>query len=211
MTQLHAEPRSGWTPPQPPRKSRPGVVVAVGVMVAVAAVAGVALLTAGGDPASEEPLGVATTLAPAPSTTVDPQATTKANILAAYRQSFDAFIAVGSDPNGRTDDPRLEQHMVGNALLAAQISIQRLRDAGDIYEGTVEVHPSVVELTEDTAVVQDCGFDRLSVVDVETGEVVVPQGPAEANLATATYRLIDGVWMQNTFTDQQRTCVPPES
>lgn len=156
-----------------------------------------------GGPASPPPSDAA------PPTAVDPQATTKAAILDAYRQSYDAFVAITNDPAGSPDDPRLAEHKIGNALLASQLSIIRLRKAGQVSTGNVQVHPSVVELTADTAVVADCGIDGLSVVDARTGEVVTPAGPPDVgSAATATYRRIDGVWMQNTFKDEKRSCVP---
>lgn len=147
-----------------------------------------------------------------PTTVADPQAATKAAILDAYRQSFDAFVAIASDPAGSADDPRLSQHKIGNALAASQLTIIKLRRDGHVYRGTVEVHPTVTELTADTAVVTDCGIDTVSVVNARTGEVVTPAGPPNVGSAgTATYRLVGGVWKQNSFMDEKRSCVPPAS
>lgn len=200
-------------PGDPPRRSRLMLlVVAMAVLAIVAAAVVIVNLT--GDDAGDVTAGrsngaSATTAVPTPTTAADPQAATRAAIVAAYRQSFDAFVAVASDPNGSPDDPRLSQHKIGNALLASQISIKRLRDAGQISAGRVEVHPTVVELTADTAVVTDCGVGDLAVVEVATGRVVKPAGPPVGAASTATYRLIDGKWMQNSFKDEKRSCVPP--
>ena len=179
-------------------------------LLAVAAVAVVVVKLTGED----APVVTATNqgqapVASPPPMTAEPEAATKAAILDAYRQSFDAFVAVGSDPKGSPDDPRLSQHTIGNALLASQITIKRLRDAGQVYAGRVEVHPTVVELTADTAVVTDCGVGDLAVVEAATGRVVKPAGPPVGAASTATYRLIDGRWMQNSFKDEKRSCVPP--
>jgi hypothetical protein len=197
-------------PGDPPRRSRTTLLVVVFTLVALAAAAVVVVNLTKDD---DGRVATATNRqeAPAastPTTAADPQAATKAAIVAAYRQSFDAFVAVGSDPRGSPDDPRLSQHTIGNALLASQITIKRLRDAGQVYAGRVEVHPTVVELTADTAVVADCGVGDLAVVEVATGRVVKPAGPPVGAASTATYRLIDGKWMQNSFKDEKRSCEP---
>ena len=210
MADLRTAPRPSDTPPPPPYRRSHGPLIALVVLLVIGTAAAVFLVaTAGDDDAPRQSLGApGKPTTSVPPTTLDPDAATKAEIEAAYRQAYDVFVAVASDPNGQPDDPRLKEHKVGNALLAAQVSIQRLRNAGHVFQGHIEVHPSVVELRPDSAVLQDCAIDRLSVVDHQTGEVVMPSGPPEGSLATATYRLIDGVWMQNGFTDEKRSCVP---
>ena len=179
------------------------LIVAAGAVVAVNLTSDTnSVNTTAGQPQASAPAPTA------PTTPADPQAATKAAILDAYRQSYDAFVGVGRDPNGSPDDPRLSQHKTGNALLASQISIQRFRNAGHVYVGCVQVHPTVVELTANTAVVADCAIGDLAVVEVATGRVVRPAGPPTGQAAIATYRLINGKWMQNTFTDEKRSCVP---
>ena len=208
------------SPPMPPgptprpgqRRSRP--LVAALVLVIVGGLVAIGLLVAVEDDGASTggPLGTGTVPRPTTPSTVDPQAATKAAILDAYRKSTEAFVAVASDPNGKPTDPRLEEHKIGNALLASQVTIDRLRKAGHVYRGTIELHPDVVELTAETAVVQDCGVDRVGVFDATTGEVVTPAAdPPMPSLARATYKLINGVWMQNGFKDLKQQCVPPAS
>jgi hypothetical protein len=212
MVDLQSPPRR--SPGLPPRRRpRPGVVALAVVIVAGLAAIGMLIAGADDEPTKTEPLGTTATSAPAPSpTSANPQAATKAEILAAYRQSFDAFVAVASDPNGKPTDPRLEEHTIGNALLAGQVAIDRLRKAGHVYQGSIELHPVVVELTGDTAVVEDCSIDRLGVVNAATGEVVTPiDTEPSGGLARATYKLINGVWMQNGFKDLKQPCVPAPS
>jgi len=205
-------------PPQPPgppaprrswaRRPRGLTVALVAVVVAGLAAIGVLVAISDDEPTSTAPLATGTS-APALTTpsTIDPQAAVRAEILAAYRQAFDAFVAVASDPNGQPTDARLEERKIGNALLASQVSIDRLRKAGNIYRGGIELHPVVVELTADTAVVEDCGIDHVEVVNATTGEVVTPADPEPAK-ARATYQLINGVWMQNGFKQLDLPCVP---
>ncbi len=200
-------------PPSPYRRSR-GPLIAL-VVLAVIGVGVVVFLVANSDdeaPPAElatTPSAVPTT---GPATTLDPDAATKAEIIEAYRQSYDAFVAVASDPSGDPEDPRLEEHKVGNALLATQLGIRKLRDDGHVLVVTQnERNPRVVELGPDTAVVEDCGIDVSGVADAETGEIVVPAGPAEGRLVRSTYRVVDGVWKQNSFKATEQACVPPGS
>ncbi len=197
-------------PPSPYRRSR-GPLIAL-VVLAVIGVGAVVFLVANADdeaPPAElatTPSAVPTT---GPTTTLDPDAAIKAEIIEAYRQSWDAFVSVGSDPNGDPEDPRLEEHTVGNALLASQLTLRKWRDDGHVLEvTTLELNPAVVELDAETAVLEDCAIDVSALVDNETGEVVVPAEPPEAELMRATFRRIDGVWMQNGFKDAQGPCTP---
>ncbi len=202
-------------PGDAPRRNRTTIVLVVLVLLCLAAAAVVVVnLTRGDSSAATKANGNPTGPPPgsAPTTVFDPQAAAKAAIVDAYRQSFEAVVAVASEPNGSPDDPRLSQHKIGNALLGAQASITRLRKAGQVDRGTVQVHPAVTELTADTAAVQDCSADMAYVVDVRTGEVVTPAGPPGVGSAsTATFKLINGVWMENTFKDEKRSCELPAS
>ncbi len=147
-----------------------------------------------------------------PTTTLDPEEATKAEIIDAYRQSRAAFVAGASDPNAQRDDPRLAQYKKGTALTAAQLSIRKWRADGHVMEVTqLELNPRVVELGPDTAVVEDCNIDVSALVDQDTGEVVIPAEPPEPDLVTATYELSEGVWMQNGFKDPEDPCVLPGS
>lgn len=214
MVDLQSPPRP---PPVLPGRSRrgrprPRPVTVVLLVVIVAGLVAIGVLLARGDdePTSTQPLGTTATSIPATSpTTTDPQVAIKAAILDAYRKSTEAFVAVASDPNGKPSDPRLEEHTIGNALLASQVTIDRLRRAGHVYQGTIELHPVVVELTADTAVVEGCDIDRVGVVVAATGEVVTPMdAEPSGGLARATYKLLDGVWMENSFKDLKQPCVP---
>ena len=210
---VQTPPQAPSVPPNRPRRSR-GPVIALLVLIIGALGAIGVLMTVGDDePSSGGPLSTATsgTAATSP-TTIDPQVAVKAAILEAHRQSMDAFVAVASDPNGQPTDPRLEEHTIGNALLASQVTIDRLRKAGNVYRGSLESHPVVLELTAETALVEDCGVDRVGVFNAATGAVVTPVDDSPTGgLARATYKLINGTWMQDTFKDLNQTCVPPAS
>ena len=66
------------------------------VVASVVAAAFVAVLAATSGEEGSTPSAVTTI--PAPVTTLDPQEATKAAVLDAYRNSFEAFVAVASDP-----------------------------------------------------------------------------------------------------------------
>lgn len=191
--------------PPRPRYSRKLVAALVLIIVVALVAIGVLLSVDDNGSSNSSPPSSVPVLSTPP--TVDPEAATKAAILEAHRLATEAFVAVGSDPNGKPDDPRLEEHKVGAALLAAQASIDRLRRAGQAFRGDVEVHPTVVELGPETATVEDCALDRVSTVDLDTGEVVEP-AVTEASSARVTFKLINGTWKQNTFTDLKRACTP---
>ena len=202
------------TPPRPPGAAPPRRSrwhwSTIPLLVAIAAgLAALAYLFATADDESSSS-GPVTTVSSGPvvtTTTVDLQAEAKAAILEAHRVATAAFVAVGSDPNARPDDPRLEQHKIGAALLASQASIDRLRKAGQVFRGAVEVHPTVIELSSDTATVEDCAVDRVSIVDVATGLVIEPE-VAAPSAAQVSFKLVDGVWKQNAFVDLKRSCTP---
>lgn len=196
-------------PPSPYRRSR-GPFIALMVLLAVGVATGVFLVaTAGKD--SRPALSTTPTSTPTVgATTADPTAAIKAEIIAAYRQSFEATVALASDPSGQFDDPRLSQRKSGTALAAAQLAIQKLRADGDVLEVTrLELNPTVVELGPNTAVVEDCNIDVSAVVDQRTGDIVEPAGPAQPVLNVAEYELVEGMWMQTSFKAEERECVLP--
>jgi hypothetical protein len=204
--------------PEPPPPARPyrrsrGPFIALMVLLAVGVAAAVFLVFAGNNDAPPEAAtGPSTPSTAPPATTVDPEAATKAEIETAYREAFNAFVAVGSDLNGQPNDPRLAEGTKGAALAAAQLSIRKWRADGHVLKvHQLDMNPRVVELGPNTAVVEDCGIDVSALLDGRTGEVVEPAGPPEAELNVATFELVNGVWMQDTFANAQGPCEPAES
>ena len=180
------------------------IVVLAGLLIA--AVVASILVFSRDDSGSRNPSGQPSTQ---PSTTAaDPEATARAAVLDAYRKSFEQFVEVASDPNAPPDDARLAEHTTGNALIARQAGIFRLRTDGQVFTGSIELHPTVVELGGGTATVADCNIDRTSTVDIATGKVLSP--PATEGAAVTSKLRVDasGVWKQYEFKDEKRTCVP---
>lgn len=199
------QPRS----PRSPWSGRTGpIAMLLGVVIAVAVV--VAMLWPSGDSGKEAttaPTSVAVPATAAP----DPTAVAEAAVLDAYRKGFEAYVAVASDPNAGPDDPRLAEFKSGDALIAAQESIAKLRKDGQVFTGAVEVHPTVVELGGGRAIVADCGIDGTATVELATGRVLSPPS-TEGHAATIELRLdASGAWRQHEFKDERRSCVPPVS
>ena len=201
----------GLAAPGSPRGRRSSRWIVLAVVVVLVVVAAAAALVWPDDQVSQQVGPAPTTSAVATTVAPDPEAATRAAILDAYRKAFDAFVAVASDPKATPEDPRLAEHKTGNALTAAQAGIFRLRTDGQIFTGTVELHPTVVEMGGGTAIVTDCAIDRTATVELKTGKIISPPG-TEGHASTAKMRVdAAGVWKQYDFKDERRSCVPPVS
>lgn len=197
-------------PGEAPRRSRTGLVLVVVLAVLVAGVAAVAAFTRGGDGAvsTETTPQITAPAASAPTLPPDPQAATKAAVIDAYRQSMDEYVTVGKDLNAKATDPRLAQHKTGTALTATQQALAARKSRGEVFRGTLTVHPTITDLQATKAILVDCNVDRLEVVEASTGRVVIPAG-TEGYAATVEMVLDGGTWKVNNFKDEKRTCVPP--
>ena len=143
-------------PGDPPRLSRVTVLVIVlGLLAAVAGVVVVVNLTRDSGAVSTAPTPTVT-----PSLPPDPQAATKAAVIDAYTQSFKALIVVGGQSSASPDDPRLSDHTSGPALMAKQRAITDNKARGVVIVGDAELHPTIIDLTVDSATVLECALDR---------------------------------------------------
>lgn len=186
--------------PRPPWPA--GVWVGVVLVVLIAMVAIGLLLRPGKDATPPKPLP--------PSTTVDPQAAVKEAILDAYRKSWNDFVAVGSDAAATADDNRLRENTTGDVLAQRQLALVKRKAQGEVYRGTFEFHPTVIALTSDTASIRDCNFDRVVVVNSQTGQQVTPLD-TQPSWVTTTMKLEGGVWKQATVIDEKTACAPAAS
>lgn len=163
-----------------------------------------------GTPAATQTTGetAPASVATSPTLPPDPQAATKAAVIAAYTQSYQAFIAVGKEASPNPNDPRLSQHTSGPALLAEQRALVDNKSKGRVLVGDAQLHPTVVSLGENTATVVDCAFDRTALVESRTGTTVVDSGSG-GTADTAQLKLEGGVWKVTDFKDEKKSCVPP--
>ena len=146
---------------------------------------------------------------PATPTTLDQQAEVRAAVIDAYEKSYHLAIAVGKEVSPDLDDPRLTQYSTGTALLAKQRSLADNMAKGLVFFGDAELHPTVVELGPDKAVVVDCSIDTTGLVDARTGVIAQDGGNGEGLAITAELIVVDGAWKVNHFTNEKRSCVPP--
>ena len=197
--------------PRRPRSRVLGVAVAALIIVVAAAVA----LTITSDDGSDvaripsnggTPTSVGST---APATTLDARGTAKAAVIDAYKKSYEGLLAVGRSASPDPNDPRLTQYSTGPALIAKQRVLADHKAKGQVYVGDVELHPTVIDLTADTATVVDCSIDRTALIDGRTGSTVVAAGTGGGMAATAMLKLEAGVWKVSDFKAENRSCVPP--
>ncbi len=198
-------------PGEPPRRSRSTLVAAgfFALAVVLAVVAVLATRDKGGPVATRTtsdtpPASVATS----PTLPPDPQAATKAAVIAAYTQSYQAFIAVGKDASPNPNDPRLGEHTTGTALIAKQQALTDNKSKGLLFTGDAVLHPSVIQLGPETATVVDCAYDRTALISGRTGSTLIGEGSG-GTADTATLVLEGGVWKVNHFKDEKTSCVPP--
>lgn len=201
-------------PGEPPRRSRWPLVAAIFFTVAAIATVALFAVNAARDPDSSvatRPTGEAPppSVAASPTLPPDPQAATKAAVIAAYAQSYKAIIVVGKEATPNVNDSRLSEHTTGPALIAKQRAVADNKAKGLVYVGDAQLHPTVIELTADTATVVDCALDRTALVEARTGTTVVDAGPNEGAVATAKMKLDGGVWKVTDFKNEKRSCVPP--
>lgn len=212
-------PRPGGYPPDQGGPSSSGdggrglwpIVLVLGALAAAIALVAGAIVFTSGDPGKEQvPLGgPATSVVTAPATAptaADPQAATKAEVIAAYRAAWDDQLAVGRDPKATADDDRLRAHLTGTSLAAVQLAMVKMKSANQIYDGEVKLlNPKVTELTPTTASIIDCVEDATGTVDATTGARVEP-ATRVVQRATVTMKKIGDVWKQSNFTSVDASC-----
>ncbi len=210
---IRTTPAPGTYPPgEPPRRSRRTLVVMV-LAVAVIAASAVVVLRAtrdhGTSVATRTTDQPSASVATSPTLPADPQAATKAAVIAAYTQSYKAIIVVGKEASPNVNDPRLSEHTTGAALIAKQRALADNKSKGLVYFGDADLHPTVIGLGPDTATVVDCSVDQTGLLDGRTGATVVDGGPATGGASSAQLKLENGVWKVTDFKDEKRPCVPP--
>lgn len=169
--------------------------------IAVAGLAGLAVLAAcdrsandGAQPITTTSTTVATT------TTIEP---TKQAALAGYRAYWDAYLAAADpmDPN----NPALTGAATGPALEAVQRSFLALRSAGKVIRGELDLAPQVTDLEADVATIEDCYGDDTGVYEAATGKREdAPTG--QRHLVTATLRLDGEIWKVERLEDWGLGC-----
>jgi hypothetical protein len=169
-----------------------GSIVAAGCAVAVLGVA------CGGD---DDEGSSDTTEDDGPTTTT--QEAVEEEVVAAYEQSWRDFIAAGNPPEPDADV--LTEHNTGEALTAVRNLLQQYAAEGVIVQGSYEFDAEVVELGDTTAVVEDCGLNRLEGVLASSGEVVETSDDQRDGLV-ADLVLEGETWKVTSLTNDAGVC-----
>lgn len=128
-------------------------------------------------------------------TTSVPADNDEAAIVERYLQFWDVRFETNSHPVN-PDDPRLATLATGPQLENVITETQQRLDAGMALrrpeDSVTERRPRVVEITGDTATIQDCSVNDSIVYRVATGEVI--DDSVVTRSVTATMRKADGEW-----------------
>jgi hypothetical protein len=176
-----------------------------GAPVTLAALTALAFLVAGcggGDDGAQAE-GDTTTADDEATTSEDPRAVLEADALAAYEASWNDFIEAGNPPS--PDAEILADHMAGEALDVTRNLLRQYHAEGVVLRGSFEVDAVVTELSEDSAVIEDCALDQLEVVVSESGRVA--EGHDEERDGFVAELIVEGgLWKVIGLTDDDQVC-----
>lgn len=163
-----------------------------GVRVLAVAAAALALAGAACSPDDDGPsTGTSSTSAMTESSTTSTLTAGDAEVLAAYRAFWDAYLAA-ADPMD-PEHPGLAEHATGKQLETLQRAFLARKAGGEVIRGTLDLAPRVVSVTGDNAAVRDCYLDSSGVYDAATGtRKDTPSGTR--HLVTASLVRDGGVW-----------------
>jgi hypothetical protein len=175
-----------------------------GAPVTLAALTALAFMAAGcggGDESAEA--GGETTTADDDTTSEDPRDVLEADALAAYEASWNDFIKAGNPPS--PDAEFLADHMAGDALDVTRNLLRQYDGEGVVLRGTFEVDAVVTELSEDSAVIEDCALDQLEVVVPDSGRVA--EGHDDERDGFVAELIVEGgLWKVISLTDDDQVC-----
>jgi hypothetical protein len=150
-------------------------------------------LTACGTPGTAAP--PPTTTAPLP-TSASIQAANPADapVVAAYRSATQAFVHAGVTMN--PNDPALPATMTGQELSTVKKNLIIDRASGLIARGDITLtDPHVISNDQQTAVLRDCQYSAILLVDAKTGQGASGVANGPQNIAvTATLAMVEGTW-----------------
>jgi hypothetical protein len=113
-------------------------------------------------------------------------------VLAAYRGFWDAYIAATNPMN--PEHPTLVERAVGEELDTVRRTIIARKSAGEIFQGTMDLAPTVTAVAGDRAAVRDCHDDNLVIVDAATGAVKETDDPVRKLVTVTLIRDAAGAW-----------------
>lgn len=183
------------------RPRRGPVLVGVAVVLIAAGVAAMLVLGRGtGDKSSATPVpGPSFTIDTAAPTTVDPEEAVRAAVIRDYLASQAAYDeAIGGTNGGppNPDLPALKTYMVGQELISVRAYIIGMQAAGLTALGPpAQLHPRVVRVQGNTAIVDDCYTSDGHIVDAKTHALRDAPGTTKAGLeSTLQLDSVSGLW-----------------
>lgn len=123
------------------------------------------------DAPTPAPTASATPVPPTPTATPNARDALEAAVLEAHAKYLQAIIDSGDPPD--PNHPGLLRWATGDALLAWQERRRNQQLEGQFVAGSISSRPSVVDLSDDRAVVEDCLLDRAPVY-TRSGQIVEP-------------------------------------
>jgi len=155
-----------------------------------------------GAPASASATSAQTRTA-TPSPSADPA---NAAVLAAYRSATRAFVHAGVTMN--PNDPLLPATMTGQELSTVKKNLLIDQASHLIAKGDITVtDPHVVSNDHGSAVVRDCQYSAVLLVDATTGQGAPGVANGPQNIAvTATFVLTNAVWKESQQDGKVGTC-----
>jgi hypothetical protein len=136
-------------------------------------------------------------------TTEDPRKALEGEVVAAYEASWTDFIEAGDPPS--PDAEFLEDHLAGDALDVTRDLLAKYQAEGVALRGTFEVDAAVRDVTDDRAVVADCGLDQLQLVEPRSGTVL--EGHDEDRDGYVAELTLEGnAWKVTSLVDDAGAC-----
>ena len=177
---------------------KPGAPLTLVALTALAfAVAG-----CGGDDGGEAG-GETSTAADQTTTSEDPRDVLEVDALAAYEASWNDFIKAGDPPS--PDAEFLADHMAGDALDVTRNLLRQYHAEGVVLRGTFEVDAVVTDLSDDSAVIEDCALDQLEVVVPDSGRLA--EGHDDERDGFVAELIVEGgLWKVISLTDDDQVC-----
>jgi hypothetical protein len=136
-------------------------------------------------------------------TAADAESAAEAEVVEAYEATWLNLIEAGdpADPESAS----LDDHTTGQTLENFRTYLERIAAEGVIVRGTYEFDAEVVELSDDRAVVEDCGLDQMEGILAATDEVVEPfDDERDGLVAELVYE--ESAWKVTTITDDPQVC-----
>ncbi|GIJ62411.1 hypothetical protein [Virgisporangium aurantiacum] len=172
----------------------------VGGWASSAVIVGLVVLSGCGSPRqSQPPASPPVSLAPAVSSTPDPNASAADSALAAYASMWKAYIDAGrtTDPQ---DDEIVARYADGDALKALRAGLEGSRRDGLVFKGAVTTNPKVAKQTLEAVDVLDCLDTTASTrVKATPGGTPFTDTPGGRRQVTATVKNVGGTWKVISF------------